>query len=177
MVGGLDESCCPTCLEEWCSDNPPQLLPCGHAFHLACTLAWSEVGHRDCPLCGAPVDIEEVLSQASELAAWGEAMEAEKPVVAEQTKAAEEQPQALPEVVSPVHADAPLPPVASPSVDAPLPQAASTPGASSEVWGTPVGRGSASATESGVGGGWHDAVSRGAATDDDGGEEVSSRAR
>ena len=57
-----DDDCCPTCLEEWSGDNPAVPLPgCGHAFHLACVLEWSQRA-SSCPVCGATVDVEAVLA-------------------------------------------------------------------------------------------------------------------
>lgn len=35
-----DDHCCPTCLEEFCGENPQIVLQCGHAFHLACIYEW-----------------------------------------------------------------------------------------------------------------------------------------
>jgi len=57
-----DDDCCPTCLEEWSADNPAVPLPaCGHAFHLACVLEWSQRA-SSCPVCGARVDVDAVLA-------------------------------------------------------------------------------------------------------------------
>jgi hypothetical protein len=53
-----DDNACPTCLEAYTADQPPSTLHCGHAFHLACILSWSETGRDDCPLCGAAVCVE-----------------------------------------------------------------------------------------------------------------------
>lgn len=61
-VAHADDDCCPTCLEEWSGDNPAVPLPgCGHAFHLACVLEWSQRA-SSCPVCGATVDVEAVLA-------------------------------------------------------------------------------------------------------------------
>jgi hypothetical protein len=59
VTGDSDEDACPTCLEPFTADHPPSTLDCGHAFHLACHLAWEErcgsVGRGlECPLCAAP---------------------------------------------------------------------------------------------------------------------------
>ena len=56
-----DDDCCPTCLEEWSADNPAVPLVCGHAFHLACVLEWSQRA-SSCPVCGARVDVDAVLA-------------------------------------------------------------------------------------------------------------------
>lgn len=59
VAGDSDDDACPTCLEPFTGDNPASVLDCGHAFHLACHLAWEErcgsVGRGlECPLCAAP---------------------------------------------------------------------------------------------------------------------------
>ena len=56
-----DDDACPTCLDEWSADNPACPLPCGHAFHLACVLEWSQRA-SSCPVCGARVDAETLLA-------------------------------------------------------------------------------------------------------------------
>ncbi|XP_020591174.1 E3 ubiquitin-protein ligase At3g02290-like isoform X2 [Phalaenopsis equestris] len=46
-----EEDVCPTCLEEYTSDNPRIILQCSHHFHLGCIYEWME--RRElCPICG-----------------------------------------------------------------------------------------------------------------------------
>ena len=43
---------CPVCLQE-ASAGPCTTLPCGHAFHVDCILAWFRRGQPACPVCRA----------------------------------------------------------------------------------------------------------------------------
>ncbi|XP_055817241.1 probable E3 ubiquitin-protein ligase RHB1A [Solanum dulcamara] len=45
-----EEDVCPTCLEEYDSDNPRIVSKCNHHFHLSCILEWMERS-RTCPIC------------------------------------------------------------------------------------------------------------------------------
>lgn len=46
-----DEDVCPTCLEEYVSENPRIILQCSHHFHLSCIYEWMERSEA-CPVCG-----------------------------------------------------------------------------------------------------------------------------
>ncbi|XP_017697625.1 E3 ubiquitin-protein ligase At3g02290 isoform X2 [Phoenix dactylifera] len=46
-----DEDVCPTCLEEYTSENPRIILQCTHHFHLCCIYDWMERSEA-CPVCG-----------------------------------------------------------------------------------------------------------------------------
>lgn len=46
-----DEDVCPTCLEEYTSENPRIILQCSHHFHLSCIYEWMERSEA-CPVCG-----------------------------------------------------------------------------------------------------------------------------
>ncbi|PKA53683.1 E3 ubiquitin-protein ligase [Apostasia shenzhenica] len=58
MIGGItyifpsseDEDVCPTCLEEYTSENPRITLQCAHPFHLGCIYEWMERSQL-CPIC------------------------------------------------------------------------------------------------------------------------------
>lgn len=51
MVSVLEEEeCCPTCLEEYDTENPKIITKCEHHFHLACILEWLERSET-CPVC------------------------------------------------------------------------------------------------------------------------------
>ncbi|KAL0324268.1 UNVERIFIED_CONTAM: putative E3 ubiquitin-protein ligase RHB1A [Sesamum calycinum] len=54
-----EEDVCPTCLEEYDSENPKIITKCDHHFHLACILEWMERSDT-CPVC----DQEMVFSPA-----------------------------------------------------------------------------------------------------------------
>lgn len=45
-----EEDACPTCLEEYDSENPKIITKCEHHFHLACILEWMERSDT-CPVC------------------------------------------------------------------------------------------------------------------------------
>ncbi|XP_010936434.1 E3 ubiquitin-protein ligase At3g02290 isoform X1 [Elaeis guineensis] len=46
-----DEDVCPTCLEEYTSENPRIVLQCTHHYHLSCVYEWLERSDA-CPVCG-----------------------------------------------------------------------------------------------------------------------------
>ncbi|CAF2103802.1 unnamed protein product [Brassica napus] len=46
-----DEDACPTCLEEYTSENPKIVTKCSHHFHLGCIYEWMERS-ENCPVCG-----------------------------------------------------------------------------------------------------------------------------
>ncbi|VVB14654.1 unnamed protein product [Arabis nemorensis] len=46
-----DEDVCPTCLEEYTSENPKIVTKCSHHFHLSCIYEWMERS-ENCPVCG-----------------------------------------------------------------------------------------------------------------------------
>ncbi|KAL5759331.1 hypothetical protein ACOSP7_017856 [Xanthoceras sorbifolium] len=46
-----DEDVCPTCLEEYTSENPRTIMQCSHHYHLSCIYEWMERS-ATCPLCG-----------------------------------------------------------------------------------------------------------------------------
>lgn len=45
-----EEDVCPTCLEEYDTENPKIITKCEHHFHLACILEWKERSNT-CPVC------------------------------------------------------------------------------------------------------------------------------
>ncbi|XAR55073.1 hypothetical protein NMG60_11030455 [Bertholletia excelsa] len=45
-----EEDVCPTCLEEYVTENPKIITKCEHHFHLACILEWMERSNT-CPVC------------------------------------------------------------------------------------------------------------------------------
>ncbi|XP_057795236.1 probable E3 ubiquitin-protein ligase RHB1A isoform X2 [Salvia miltiorrhiza] len=45
-----EEDVCPTCLEEYDSENPKIMTKCNHHFHLSCILEWMERSDT-CPIC------------------------------------------------------------------------------------------------------------------------------
>ncbi|RRT34301.1 hypothetical protein B296_00051328 [Ensete ventricosum] len=46
-----DEDVCPTCLEEYTSEDPKITMQCSHHFHLGCIYEWMERSDA-CPVCG-----------------------------------------------------------------------------------------------------------------------------
>ncbi|KAK6128782.1 hypothetical protein DH2020_037488 [Rehmannia glutinosa] len=46
-----DEDVCPTCLEEYTTENPKIITKCSHHFHLGCIYEWMERSDN-CPVCG-----------------------------------------------------------------------------------------------------------------------------
>ncbi|OWM72063.1 probable E3 ubiquitin-protein ligase RHB1A [Punica granatum] len=55
-----EEEVCPTCLEEYDTENPKIITKCEHHFHLACILEWMERSDT-CPVC----DQEMIFSPSS----------------------------------------------------------------------------------------------------------------
>ncbi|KAF2535307.1 hypothetical protein F2Q68_00022699 [Brassica cretica] len=53
-----DEDVCPTCLEEYTSENPKIVTKCYHHFHLGCIYEWMERS-EDCPVCGKVMEFNE----------------------------------------------------------------------------------------------------------------------
>ncbi|XP_058082124.1 probable E3 ubiquitin-protein ligase RHB1A [Magnolia sinica] len=45
-----EEDACPTCFEEYDTENPRIITKCGHHFHLSCILEWMERSDT-CPIC------------------------------------------------------------------------------------------------------------------------------
>ncbi|XP_059661818.1 probable E3 ubiquitin-protein ligase RHB1A [Cornus florida] len=45
-----EEEVCPTCLEEYDTENPKIITKCEHHFHLSCILEWMERSDT-CPVC------------------------------------------------------------------------------------------------------------------------------
>ncbi|XP_042024303.1 E3 ubiquitin-protein ligase At3g02290-like [Salvia splendens] len=46
-----DEDVCPTCLEEYTTENPKIITECSHHYHLGCIYEWMERSDK-CPVCG-----------------------------------------------------------------------------------------------------------------------------
>ncbi|KAK1438107.1 hypothetical protein QVD17_03910 [Tagetes erecta] len=46
-----NEDVCPTCLDEYTSENPKIVTRCSHHFHLGCIYEWMERSDT-CPMCG-----------------------------------------------------------------------------------------------------------------------------
>ncbi|CAN8300045.1 unnamed protein product [Cochlearia groenlandica] len=53
-----DEDVCPTCLEEYTSENPKIVTKCFHHFHLGCIYEWMERS-ENCPVCGKVMEFNE----------------------------------------------------------------------------------------------------------------------
>ncbi|EPS71582.1 hypothetical protein M569_03180 [Genlisea aurea] len=53
-----DEDVCPTCLEEYTTENPKIVTQCTHHFHLGCIYEWMERSDR-CPVCGKVMAFDE----------------------------------------------------------------------------------------------------------------------
>ncbi|XP_052197574.1 E3 ubiquitin-protein ligase At3g02290-like [Diospyros lotus] len=53
-----DEDVCPTCLEEYTSENPKIITKCSHHFHLGCIYEWMERS-ESCPVCGKVMAFDE----------------------------------------------------------------------------------------------------------------------
>ncbi|KAF8413202.1 hypothetical protein HHK36_001178 [Tetracentron sinense] len=50
IVSSTEDDVCPTCLEEYDSENPKIITKCEHHFHLSCILEWMERSDT-CPVC------------------------------------------------------------------------------------------------------------------------------
>uniref|UniRef100_A0A2P2K8D9 RING-type E3 ubiquitin transferase n=2 Tax=Rhizophora mucronata TaxID=61149 RepID=A0A2P2K8D9_RHIMU len=55
-----DEDVCPTCLEEYTSENPKIMTKCSHHFHLGCIYEWMERSDS-CPVCGQAMEFDETI--------------------------------------------------------------------------------------------------------------------
>ncbi|KAL4577316.1 hypothetical protein LXL04_013423 [Taraxacum kok-saghyz] len=55
-----DEDVCPTCLEEYTTENPKIVTKCSHHFHLGCIYEWMERS-ESCPVCGKVMAFEETI--------------------------------------------------------------------------------------------------------------------
>ncbi|EYU34585.1 hypothetical protein ABFS82_11G116600 [Erythranthe guttata] len=53
-----DEDVCPTCLEEYTTENPKIVTSCTHHFHLGCIYEWMERSDN-CPVCGKVMAFDE----------------------------------------------------------------------------------------------------------------------
>ncbi|CAI9109901.1 OLC1v1009827C4 [Oldenlandia corymbosa var. corymbosa] len=53
-----DEDVCPTCLEEYTTENPKIVTKCSHHFHLGCIYEWMERSDS-CPVCGKVMAFDE----------------------------------------------------------------------------------------------------------------------
>ena len=68
-----DVETCTMCLDPFAQGDQLRILPCGHAFHLACVDRWLievQVGQRrSCPVCKQdPLALQERINQQSRLA-------------------------------------------------------------------------------------------------------------
>ena len=68
-----DVETCTMCLDPFAPGDQLRILPCGHAFHLACVDRWlieEQVGQRrSCPVCKQdPLALQERINQQSRLA-------------------------------------------------------------------------------------------------------------
>ncbi|KAK1364328.1 putative E3 ubiquitin-protein ligase RHB1A [Heracleum sosnowskyi] len=52
-----EEDICPTCFEDYDSENPKIITKCNHDFHLSCILEWMERSDT-CPICDQEMDFE-----------------------------------------------------------------------------------------------------------------------
>lgn len=59
-----EEDVCPTCLEEYDSENPKIMTKCNHHFHLSCILEWMERSDT-CPICDQEMIYESPVSVPS----------------------------------------------------------------------------------------------------------------
>lgn len=50
-----DEDVCPTCLDDYTSENPRITMKCSHHFHLGCIYEWMERSDT-CPICGKEME-------------------------------------------------------------------------------------------------------------------------
>lgn len=55
-----DEDVCPTCLEEYTTENPKIITKCSHHFHLGCIYEWMERSDS-CPVCGQVMVFDETI--------------------------------------------------------------------------------------------------------------------
>ncbi|KAI3747974.1 hypothetical protein L6452_10751 [Arctium lappa] len=55
-----DEDVCPTCLEEYTTENPKIVTKCSHHFHLGCIYEWMERS-ESCPVCGKVMAFDEAV--------------------------------------------------------------------------------------------------------------------
>ncbi|KAL7260790.1 hypothetical protein ACSBR1_006453 [Camellia fascicularis] len=53
-----DEDVCPTCLEEYTTENPKIITHCHHQYHLSCIYEWMERSDK-CPICGKLMEFNE----------------------------------------------------------------------------------------------------------------------
>lgn len=53
-----DEDVCPTCLEEYTTENPKIITKCSHHYHLGCIYEWMERSDS-CPVCGTTMEFDE----------------------------------------------------------------------------------------------------------------------
>ncbi|XP_022846086.1 E3 ubiquitin-protein ligase At3g02290-like [Olea europaea var. sylvestris] len=53
-----DEDVCPTCLEDYTTENPKIMTKCSHHFHLGCIYEWMERSDN-CPVCGKVMAFDE----------------------------------------------------------------------------------------------------------------------
>ncbi|XP_077215402.1 E3 ubiquitin-protein ligase At3g02290-like isoform X2 [Tasmannia lanceolata] len=58
LTSSEDEDVCPTCLEEYTSENPKIMTQCSHHYHLGCIYEWMERSET-CPVCGKVMVFEE----------------------------------------------------------------------------------------------------------------------
>ena len=59
LASDLDADCCVICLETYSAANPEVRTACGHGYHLHCIMGWSDTGSDKCPLCYAPLRLED----------------------------------------------------------------------------------------------------------------------
>lgn len=52
-----EEDVCPTCFEDYDTENPRIVTKCNHQFHLSCILEWMERSHT-CPICCQEMDVK-----------------------------------------------------------------------------------------------------------------------
>ncbi|KAJ0860981.1 putative transcription factor C2H2 family [Helianthus annuus] len=52
-----EEDVCPTCFEEYDTENPRIVTKCNHQFHLSCILEWMERSNT-CPICSQEMHFE-----------------------------------------------------------------------------------------------------------------------
>ncbi|KAK1377211.1 putative E3 ubiquitin-protein ligase RHB1A [Heracleum sosnowskyi] len=56
-ISKTEEEGCPTCFEDYDTENPKIITKCNHHFHLSCILEWMERSDT-CPICNQEMDFE-----------------------------------------------------------------------------------------------------------------------
>lgn len=57
-ISSEEEDVCPTCLEEYTTENPRIITKCSHHYHLGCIYEWMERSDK-CPVCSKVMAFDE----------------------------------------------------------------------------------------------------------------------